>query len=122
MPIPQVGCIMINVDAVSDLRCPCRNRPDDPHEREDMQADLAVVWWVIAHGRIRPAHYCYQCAPTAVFASIDCVHCGDGPLVVLASPTLPAGADALLRIGLASSGWIAAPAGEWVCADCQTGR
>jgi hypothetical protein len=121
---------MINVDAakgfrrwVSAIRCPvCRNRPDNPNEHDDMLADLTVVWWTIAHGRIRRARHCYQCAPEKVFASIDCVDCGDGPLVALKSPIRPAGAHALIRIGLTASGWIATPAGEWVCAGCQTGR
>jgi hypothetical protein len=121
---------MINVDAVrgfrrfhSAVRCPvCRYRPDNPHEHDDMLADLSVVWWTIAHGRICLARHCSQCAPKMVFASIDCAHCGDGPLVALKSPTLPAGAYALIRIGLTTSGWAGTPAGEWVCAGCQTGR
>ena len=108
--------MMINVDP----HCPCGYRPGNPHEHDDMQADLAVVWWTIAHGRIRRDRYCHRCAPSAVFASIDCVHCGDGPLVTLNSPILPAGAHALVRVGLRESGWRATPAGEWVCGDCQT--
>jgi hypothetical protein len=130
LPIRSPGCIMINVDAVrgfrrfhSAVRCPvCRYRPDNPHEHDDMLADLSVVWWTIAHGRIRLARHCSQCAPKMVFASIDCAHCGDGPLVALKSPTRPAWAYALIRIGLTTSGWAGTPAGEWVCAGCQTGR
>ncbi|TCO44249.1 hypothetical protein EV192_12422 [Actinocrispum wychmicini] len=84
-----------------------------------MLADLAVSWWVIAHGRIRQARYCHQCAPGNVFASVDCAHCGDGPLVVLKSPVEPAGAHMLLRTALTTSGWNTTPAGRWVCADCH---
>src|SRR5687768_5062560 len=62
---------MINVDAAkgfrrshSAIRCPvCRYRPDDPYEHEDMLADLTVVWWIIAHVRIRRARYCYHARP-----------------------------------------------------------
>jgi hypothetical protein len=119
---------MINVDAprsfprIDKMRgCPaCRYRPDGQHEHEDMLADLTVVWWVIAHGRIRRTRHCCQCAPKDLFASIDCVYCGDGPLVVLMGPSGPAGAHALTRTALTTTGWITTPAGEWVCRDCQT--
>jgi hypothetical protein len=109
--------MMINVDPL----CPCGYRPGTPHEHEDMLADLAVEWWMVAHGRIRRAGFCHQCAPRTVFTSIDCAYCGDGPLVTLASPILPAGVHALIRIGLTASGWQHTPAGEWVCVTCQTG-
>jgi hypothetical protein len=110
--------MMINVDPI----CVCGYRPGNPHEHEDMLADLAVEWWMVAHGRIRRASFCCQCAPETFFASIDCVYCGSGPLVTLTAPTLPAGAFALIRVGLESSGWHNTPAGEWVCRGCQTGR
>lgn len=84
-----------------------------------MLADLAVSWWVIAHGRIRRGRYCYQCAPKNVFASVDCVYCGDGPLVVLKSRLEPAGAHRLLHAALTTSGWNTTPSGQWVCGGCQ---
>lgn len=120
---------MINVDAARGFRrgrtvrrCPeCRYRPDDPHEHEDMLADLTVEWWVIAHGRIRRTRYCYQCAPKTVFKSIDCMECGDGALVVLRTPNAPGSAHALVRTALTTSGWIIGPTGEWLCVACQTG-
>jgi hypothetical protein len=83
-----------------------------------MLADLAVVWWEVAHGRIRPTRYCAQCAPKNVFTSIDCVYCGDGPLVVLRSAGGSA-ADALLWTALTTSGWNTTTGGEWICRDCQ---
>jgi hypothetical protein len=114
---------MINVDAPRSFtlrRCPvCRHRPDGRHEHEDMLADLTVVWWVIAHGRIRRTRYCVRCAPKNVFTSIDCVHCGDGPIVVVKSE-LPS-AHAVLRTALDTSGWNRTPAGRWVCGHCQAG-
>jgi hypothetical protein len=84
-----------------------------------MLADLTVVWWVIAHGRIRRTRYCVKCAPGNVFTSIDCAHCGDGPIVLVR--TDPASAHAVLRTALTMSGWITTPAGEWLCAECQAG-
>lgn len=110
--------MMINVDPL----CLCGYRPGNPHEHEDMLADLAVEWWILAHGRIRRERFCCQCAPHSVFTSIDCMYCGDGPLVSLSCPTLPAGAHALIRVGLQASGWCRTPAGEWVCITCQAGR
>jgi hypothetical protein len=118
---------MINVDAARGFRrtnrarrCPvCRHRPDDPHEHDDMLADLTVVWWVIAHGRIQRTRYCYQCAPKTVYRSIDCGYCGDGPLVTGPAPEEPASAPALVRTALATAGWKVAPAGDWICAGCQ---
>ncbi|MEV4318990.1 hypothetical protein [Actinocrispum sp. NPDC049592] len=54
-----------------------------------------------------------------MFTSIDCAHCGDGPVVVV--KTDPASAHAVLRTALTTSGWITTPAGEWLCAECQAG-
>lgn len=127
MSAGQLPCIMINVDAARGFRrtnmarrCPvCYHRPDDPHEHEDMLADLTVVWWVIAHGRIQHSRFCHQCAPKAVFTSIDCGYCGDGPLVNLSSADRPASANALVRAALATSGWDITPAGDWICQECQ---
>jgi hypothetical protein len=118
---------MIKVDAARGFRrtntarrCPaCYHRPDDPHEHDDMLADLTVVWWVIAHGRIQRTRYCYQCAPKILFMSVDCVYCGAGPLVVLKSLSEPSSAHALVRTALTASGWSATPTGQWVCGECQ---
>jgi hypothetical protein len=118
---------MINVDVARNFRrtrparrCPaCRHCPEDPYEHDDMLADLTVVWWVIARGRIRTARYCHECAPRTVFTSIDCAHCGDGPLVVLGAPADPDRARDVIDSVLSQSGWNCTETGDWICHPCQ---
>jgi len=86
-----------------------------------MLADLAVELWVVAHGRVRRTHHCANCAPRNDVTSIDCVHCGDGPLVIIDAPVEPA-THILLRTALTAFGWNTTAAGAWVCGDCRDGQ
>lgn len=84
-----------------------------------MIADLAIEWWVIAHGRISPATHCHQCAPKRIWQSVDCSSCGEGPLVAMDTPEENASGHALVRLALTTSGWRDTPDGKWVCRSCQ---
>jgi hypothetical protein len=81
-------------------------------------ADLATPWLVPADdGSVRIARYCARCAPGGTVGEIECVGCGDGPLLAgeLAEADLLTGA--VIDGWLAASGW--RPVGPW-CPDCDS--
>lgn len=94
----------------------CGTAAQDPSQA----ADLATPWLLPAEsGAVRMARFCRACAPTGEVGEIECLGCGDGPL--LAGEL----ADADLLTGAAIDSWLAAtgwrPAGPW-CPQCSSAR
>ena len=99
------------------VRCSgCGAGPRDPAEA----ADLATVWLIRGTDRtVVAVRYCRGCAPTGPVGEIECVLCGDGPLLGgdLADGDLLT--SAAVDEWLATSGW--RPAGPW-CPVCDPRR
>lgn len=81
-------------------------------------ADLAVVWLVPDPRTAQPtaARFCRGCAPAGPVGEVECLECGDGPLL---TGTLAHAADlvttAAVDAWLETTGW--RPAGPW-CPTC----
>lgn len=99
------------------LRCSqCGAHPRDPSQA----ADLATPWLVgEENGAVTLARFCAVCAPGGAVGEVECVVCGDGPLLTaeLARGDLLAGAA--VDGWLAETGW--RPAGPW-CPECDPAR
>lgn len=94
----------------------CGTPPGDPAQ----VADLATPWLLPAEaGTVRMARFCRDCAPTGEVGEIECLGCGDGPLLAgeLADADLLTGAA--IDAWLAETGW--RPAGPW-CPKCSSTR
>lgn len=79
-------------------------------------ADLNTIWLVAdSRGVVTGRRYCQGCAPTGPVDGVECVVCGDGPLLAgtLASPDLIA--SAAIESWLAETGW--SPSGP-CCPTC----
>lgn len=66
-----------------------RRHPNLPDAQRRLAAgDMDVVWLIPCDGSFVEARFCHACGPTGSVLDIECIGCGDGPLVLLGE-TLP---------------------------------
>ncbi|MEU4343512.1 hypothetical protein AB0H00_19920 [Nocardia sp. NPDC023852] len=69
----------------SRTRCPsCGWLPDDERQRARQRQDLMVTWLYpdpSGPEELRTHQHCARCQPTRCPVGLDCVICGDGPLL-----------------------------------------
>jgi len=113
-PSPVVASAMRSARA-----CPsCGLEPSTRAEAAQLRADLAVLW---LHpdpnipGAVVEGLHCRACHPRGRVVDVECVRCGDGPIVtgVLAEDSTPGSVAYPARRWLVAAGWSTAP--ELVC-------
>jgi DNA invertase Pin-like site-specific DNA recombinase len=116
--LPPVAAAPV-VGERSGRACPsCGVEPSTRQEAAQLRADLAVRWLhpdPDAPGAVIEAQHCRTCQPHGPVVDVECVRCGDGPIITgaLAEDSAPGSVAYPARRWLVAAGWVTAP--ELVC-------
>ncbi len=124
-PTPVPATAPATAPAASSVRssraCPsCGLEPATREEAAALRADLAVLWLhpdPATPGAVVEARHCRACHPRGAVVDVECVRCGDGPIITgtLAHDSTPGSVAYPARRWLVAAGWVTAP--ELVCPE-----
>jgi DNA invertase Pin-like site-specific DNA recombinase len=121
-PTPTVAVPLVAAFAGRSSRaCPsCGHEPGTREEAMQLRADLAVRWLEPDPdnpGAVVEAGHCRTCQPRGPVVNVECVRCGDGPIITgaLAEDSAPGSVAYPARRWLVGAGWTTAP--DLVCPE-----
>ena len=119
---PAVTVAPVVVTGTRSARaCPsCGLEPTTREEAAQLRADLAVRWLYPdpnTPGAVVEGRHCRSCHPRGRVVDVECVRCGDGPIITgaLAEDSTPGSVAYPARRWLVGAGWSTAP--ELVCPE-----